>query len=96
MAKASSITPSIWETAVATYDAACKALEEAESGRVNAEHFRDAAEEALFAIPSPHLGAVAFKLGAMWSDNFAIMTDPTVDTQRTLIADIKRFAVVCE
>ena len=97
MAYASTTTPTlIWESAVAAYAAACRALEVAESNRLTAEDRRAAAEENLLATPAPHLAAVAIKLEAMWTDTGTIMAEPTGDAQRTLIADIKRFAEVIQ
>ena len=93
MAAASTTTPTlIWETAVATYDTASNALLDAETARLFADGDCDAAEIAMLNTPAPNFAAVVTKLETMWIRNFGVVSDPYVDAQRLMIADIKRLA----
>lgn len=88
------IQSTAWETALAGYLASRDALTEMEMQRLKAEEDRDDAEELLLNTPAPNLAAVVTKLEAIWAENFRMVSDPIVDAQRLMIADIKRFAAV--
>ena len=79
-----------WATARAHYDACAGRYDKAHANLIEAEEDRDEAEEALLAVAAPSLEEVAIKLRAMWSENLTISSDPYVDLQRQLIADVER------
>ena len=79
-----------WATARAHYDACADRYDKAHANLIEAEEDRDEAEEALLAVAAPSLEEVAIKLRAMWSENLTISSDPYVDLQRQLIADVER------
>ena len=79
-----------WATARAHYEACVDKFNEARFTCTELEEARDEAEEALLAVAAPSLEEVAIKLRAMWSENLTISSDPYVDLQRQLIADVER------
>lgn len=81
-----------WKTAAATYDTASNVLLDAETARLFADEDCDAAEIAMLNTPAPNFAAVITKLETMWIRNFGMVSDPYVDAQRLMIADIKRLA----